>query len=102
MYNVEEFCRKADIDSDFLNDGNGYRIANEYVIMENWLYMDHLTNAEVDAIGDGTGKDNAQVRAAAKKHVELVNALRKDGYKPTDEEDAFLSLAIKTASGGGR
>jgi hypothetical protein len=98
MYNSEEFCRKANIDSDFLNDSNAYRIANEFVITENWEYMDHLTNAYVDAIGDGTARDSVQMRHAAERHVKLLNAMRSDGYEPTDEEAAFLSLCIKASN----
>jgi len=101
MYDVEEFCRKADFDSDFFNDSNGYRIANEYVIAAHWMRLDHMTNADVDAVGDGTAKDSGTVRFAVKRHIEVLNALRRDGYEPSDEEEAFLSLCCKAAAGSG-
>ena len=99
MYEVEEFCKKADMDSDFFNDSGAYRIANEYVIARYWEYMDHLTNAAVDAIGNGTAKDSAMFKHDAERHVKLVNAMRKDGYEPSDEEAAFVNLCIKVSVG---
>ena len=98
IYEVEAFCKKADIDSDFFNDRNAYRIGCEYVIARNWECMDFLTNADVDAIGDGTASDLAMIRHRAERHVKLVNAMRRDGYELSDEEDAFLKLAIKAVS----
>lgn len=96
MYDVEEFCKKADFDSDFFNDSNGYRIANEYVIAAHWMRIDHMTNIEVDAIGDGTAKDSGTARFAVRRHIDVVNAMRRDGYEPSDEETTFLDLCIKS------
>ena len=102
MYNVEAFCKKADVDSDFLNDSGAYRIANEFVIAENWEYMDHMTNIEVDAIGDGTAKKVGMHRSAAERHVKLLAAMKSDGYEATEEEAAFAALCAKATEGKGK
>lgn len=99
MYEVEDFCKRADIDSDFFNDGGSYRIPSEYVIAAHWQRMDYLTNEKVDAIGDGTARKSEAFASAAGRHVDLLNAMRRDGYEPTDEESAFLELCIKAISG---
>lgn len=101
MYDVEEFCKKADMDSDFFNDSGAFRIPNEYVIAENWQHMDYMTNAEVDDIG--FSKDMwASTRHSAAQHVKLLNAMRNDGYEPTDEESAFIQLCINAQQEGKR
>lgn len=102
MWDVDEFCKKADIDADFFNDSGAYRVPSEYVIAGYWDDMDYLSNAEVDAIGGGNADGSKMVALAASRHVELVSAMRKDGYEPADDEAAFVELCIEAEAGKGR
>lgn len=88
------FCKAADID-----DANIAVEPSTWMLCAAWPSMDHLTNMQLDALGDAgeSAYLDPEGWAAA---IAGVEALILDGYVPEEAEAAIIGMARAKAKGG--
>lgn len=88
VMDVERFCTKAGIDS-----SNIPIHANEYVIADNWEYVDSFSNWESDKLV--SGEEDDYVIRACELQADIYKALNADGYEADQDEREFIELCKK-------
>lgn len=88
------FCKAADID-----DANIAVEPSTWMLCAAWPSMDHLTNMQLDALGDA-GESACLSPEGWAAAIAGVEALILDGYKPGEDEAAIIELARAKAKGG--
>lgn len=78
-------------------------VANLWMVAEFWEQADGMTQDQLLAIckGDKTTCNLSAegMRDLAKRHMAFLDALKADGYKPTDSEQSLYDQAAKLAKG---
>lgn len=85
---VEEFCARG---------GASFEewpvSANAWMAADAWSAIDHLNNAECDAVA--TGENASYYERGILQHVRVMRAMRASHYEPDEDEAGFLSLCEK-------